>query len=552
MAASRMRRIGIVAAIVVAAALAFVLVAPRFVDADRFRPQAEAALEEMSGREVELGPLRLEIGFGVRVATASLAVGPPLDPQAPPGPTASAADVRLRLAVLPLLAGRVALRGVELSNGTVAQDGGIAASGLDLDADLDPSGDGTIRWHGRLRGRLDALGGAGLDARFRATSTGEAIAIDRIDADVGRGTVGGSGRIDGLGSGEVALDLALDGRFGATEARGTFRADVREQGTRVDFEIDASMLDLDEIAAMAAEADTASGAEVSGRRRSLSPFPEICADDRRRGAATDASIVAAGVVRAVRGRFAGMEFEAFESSFDYREGAASFEDARFRVYGGSQSGRFRIRLDDAAFPFEVGSSVRDVDLGPLIGAFRPDLAEAVEGSGALDLSLVGRAGADGPEDTVRGDVALRVEDGRLSGVSLLDQIARALASASGREATTGFRSLTATFEVRDRIGRTRDLALRSPDLDLDGRGTVAFDGALDLDVEARLSPEATAGILDDVPELDVRVGDDRRLSVPMRIRGNVAAPEVEIDVRRVLEEGLGRKLRDKLEGLFRR
>jgi hypothetical protein len=38
----------------------------------------------------------------------------------------------------------------------------------------------------------------------------------------------------------------------------------------------------------------------------------------------------------------------------------------------------------------------------------------------------------------------------------------------------------------------------------------------------------------------------------MEIGGGVTDPEVEIDVRRVLEEGLRRKLRDKLKGLFRR
>jgi hypothetical protein len=212
----------------------------------------------------------------------------------------------------------------------------------------------------------------------------------------------------------------------------------------------------------------------------------------------------------------------------------------------------RIRLDDPALPFRLESTVRGVSLGPLVGAFRPDLGDAVTGTGGLRLSLAGQAGIDGAEGTVHGEAVLEVVDGRLSGVPLLDQIAGALAAASGRNASTGFDRLSATFDVGERRGRTGDLRLRSPDLDLDGRGAVAFDGTLDLEVDARLSREATASILEAVPDLEFRVEDDGRLSVPMEIGGDVRDPEIEIDLRRVLEEGLGRKLRDKLKGLFRR
>jgi hypothetical protein len=43
----------------------------------------------------------------------------------------------------------------------------------------------------------------------------------------------------------------------------------------------------------------------------------------------------------------------------------------------------------------------------------------------------------------------------------------------------------------------------------------------------------------------MRVGKDGRLTVPLRIAGTVGAPEVRLDVERVLDEGVQRLLEDK-------
>jgi hypothetical protein len=132
-------------------------------------------------------------------------------------------------------------------------------------------------------------------------------------------------------------------------------------------------------------------------------------------------------------------------------------------------------------------------------------------------------------------------------VGLVKQAARLLEMAGGRglgKDQTPFDAIAATFAVSGGEAKTSDLRFRSPDLDLDGGGAVGLDGALKLDVVAGFSRAASAELTGRTPQLKFRVGPDGRLTVPMKIRGSIAAPAVQIDLDRVLEEGLKKELRE--------
>jgi hypothetical protein len=146
-----------------------------------------------------------------------------------------------------------------------------------------------------------------------------------------------------------------------------------------------------------------------------------------------------------------------------------------------------------------------------------------------------------------------VTDGVLTSANLLSRVTSALDGAGSdpvEARETPFERLSADFDIRDRVLVTSNLEFRSTDLDLDGEGTIGFDSSLGLEVTASISPDGSASLVRQVPQLEFRVGRDGRLTLPMRIDGTLIEPRVGIDLRRVLEEGLGRSLRDKLRGLF--
>lgn len=172
------------------------------------------------------------------------------------------------------------------------------------------------------------------------------------------------------------------------------------------------------------------------------------------------------------------------------------------------------------------------------------------------MDLDGLLGQQPLAPTLRGTLVLAVDRGSLTSVGLMKQAASFLemAGAAGIGSDeTAFERMMATFEIERSDARTDDLHFRSEDLDLDGGGTIGLDGRLRLDVRAAFSADASRRMVETTPRLSFRMGPDGRLTVPMKIRGTLDAPFVQIDLEKVLEEGLEKELRERGEkGLLRR
>jgi hypothetical protein len=149
--------------------------------------------------------------------------------------------------------------------------------------------------------------------------------------------------------------------------------------------------------------------------------------------------------------------------------------------------------------------------------------------------------------TLRGDAKLAVRDGKLETFGMLERVRSVLEMAGTRaigEEETPFERLTASAVLADGTARTDDLQFRSPDLDLDGGGTVDLTGPIRLQVLASFSREATADLLSRTPQLKIRVSKEGRLTVPLSLRGTLFHPQVKLDLDRVLEEGLKQQVKD--------
>ena len=153
--------------------------------------------------------------------------------------------------------------------------------------------------------------------------------------------------------------------------------------------------------------------------------------------------------------------------------------------------------------------------------------------------------------TARGTGAVEIADGAVTSFSVLKQLAALLEMAGGKgvgRESTPFESLRATLAISDRRARTEDLALRSPDLDLEGKGWVGLDATLDLDVAARFSEEATGGMV----ARNARLGgltENNRLAVYFSLKGNLASPSFRINTQaqvRQVRERAKEKLRNSL------
>jgi len=186
-------------ALVIAAALGALLVilsgvALYFFDPEKLREPLQAQATAALGRKVELGEISVALFPlpAVRVRALLVAGAKPADP-----PFAEIAELRLRVAILPLLARQVVLRALEIDEARVH-------------IPFDKSGKPV------LPGPAQAPAGAG-EAPPAAPSQSFALAVDRISIDRARieagpwlvenASVTGRLALDGTGSFRFALDL---------------------------------------------------------------------------------------------------------------------------------------------------------------------------------------------------------------------------------------------------------------------------------------------------------------------------------------------------------
>jgi hypothetical protein len=139
-----------------------------------------------------------------------------------------------------------------------------------------------------------------------------------------------------------------------------------------------------------------------------------------------------------------------------------------------------------------------------------------------------------------------IEDGRLSSFGVVKQVMEALEVAGAKgiaKDETPFDHLSAHFNVVSGTAATKDLEFRSQDLDGDGAGTVGLGGAMHVDVLASFSKAVSDELVAKTHALSIRQGADGRLSVPLKVRGTIHDPAVQLDLDKVLNDGVLRALK---------
>lgn len=262
------------------------------------------------------------------------------------------------------------------------------------------------------------------------------------------------------------------------------------------------------------------------------------------------------------GRLLGMEFSNGKAEAALERGRLALRSLGASLYGGEVRGSGALTLGKDRLPFDLEAGVRGVDLEGALPALRPDLKGVLTGRFTGTLALRG-AGLSSAElaSALGGATKLDLRDGRVQSVSILRQVATLLEVAGGKgigRDHTPYRSVTGDFQVGEGRARTKNLALRSEDLDLDGEGSFGLDATIDFDIDGRFSPAVTESMVARTPSLRHLVEKDGRLYIRLRMRGPLASPRVEIDraflrsrLRRALEDRAKEKLQDRLKGLLR-
>jgi len=256
-----------------------------------------------------------------------------------------------------------------------------------------------------------------------------------------------------------------------------------------------------------------------------------------------------------------------------RNGALEVRILGGTIAGGPATGVARLASIDPPGKLTFDGELQDAAFGAMLGGF-VDKAETITGP----TGLKARVGLDLARPTLdaralSGRLDLDSRDVRFPGFDLeravLAKLEEKLGPLAALAGLTGqgqeaakpddgralLQSLTASVDFDRWPWGLERLTFAADDLSAAGAGT--FDpekGALALELTARLSPERTTRLVNKTKQLGRLVGPDGRLTLPLKVRGSLLSPSVEIDLGKALAGGESKQeaIQGLLEGLLER
>jgi AsmA protein len=325
---------------------------------------------------------------------------------------------------------------------------------------------------------------------------------------------------------------------------------------RIGFDLASKRLDLNQLLdRLGAGGPTAAApASAAGRQAGAPPTATPAAQP---AAGPEAGLLAQvsgrGTLNVDALRFQTFDLSGVRGTVTLANGVLSLGDFAAGLYGGSLRGEAALDLSRRVPGYRLQTDLEGVDVNAAATAFDPSLKDILRGrlGGKLGLTANGAA-FDAILGSARGTAAVGINDGAITSISILKQLAALLEMAGGKgigRDETPFKSLAGSFVVGDRKARTSDLHLDSTDLDITGAGDLGLDASLDLGLTARFSEEASRGMLEKNGQLRVLADKDGRVVVHLLAKGPLAKPQVALDTRqqvKQLQEQKKQEVKDKV------
>lgn len=226
-----------------------------------------------------------------------------------------------------------------------------------------------------------------------------------------------------------------------------------------------------------------------------------------------------------------------------KDGLVRVHPAGAKMYEGSYSGNVTLDVRGKEPRIAMDEKLSGVQIGPML----TDMTGDARITGKADIAVKLNAAGNDPEAmrrTMNGNASFSFLDGTVKGMNVLGEIRRAYALVRGKPAPaatgtpdqTDFSALTGTAVITNGLVRNDDLLLKSPVMQLAGKGTANLvNEQLDYGVTANL-----VDVLEGEGELTGR-------AIPVRITGTFSAPKVGVDMEQVLKQEVKKQIEKKIE-----
>lgn len=218
-------------------------------------------------------------------------------------------------------------------------------------------------------------------------------------------------------------------------------------------------------------------------------------------------------------------------------------------YGGTMAGTLKVDASQPSTRISKAVTMKNVDMRPMLSSLAE--FEKLSGKGAVEL-LVNAQGNSQKDwvESLSGSGSLRMTEGRIVGVNLLDMARNVKTSFApmlaedGAESSTPFSTLNSTFTIDRGIARTQDLVLTAPIMKITGKGSVTLPTK---ELSFYLVPERvkSAKVVDkdsETPGDTAELAEEKRgLTVPIIVDGPFHSIRFRPDLKATLSQALKNK-----------
>ena len=272
-----------------------------------------------------------------------------------------------------------------------------------------------------------------------------------------------------------------------------------------------------------------------------------------------------GDLTSARGKLLGFDVADLTARYNVSGPRVAMERLRLKTLGGSLDANGRIRLGSASPRFEVAARLRGVDIREYLAGITgfPD----VEGIINADLKVTGQGrNWEAIKPTLAGRGKATVVEGRILDFNLAERALRGTTGIQGltslfrrdikdkyphifKRETTAFEQIDTRVEAVNGRIVVKEVTLKARDYDIAGKGSVALDGATDLDGVLTLSEDLSSDLFPG-SRLTPITNDKGQLAVPFTLRGTL--PKVKLQprfkiIQTLLEKSVGRGMQGLLD-----
>ena len=481
---------------VLALLLVVLLVAPYFLNIDRYRPAIVGLLAKETGRPVEIESLSLHFLPSVHVHVATLRLKNPRG--FPVGDTVAAERIDIGLAFWPLLRRQVEVTSVTIRSVAVnlltnergrtnyrsllgrrrpsraRKENAEAAPAVSLTrVDSVALEDVSITAGTFRRGRkrvYPAWAISGINLEARGFDFSEPQWRKKIEAEVDLSTIEMTSpalrQPLRFSDGNVIVkENAAEGDFalavGRLAARGTLKvADLAKPV--VDFTLSVKELNTEQLAAVLA----------SGRKGGPKP-PSGSRGGRAR-------LLARGTVKVGRIVVPPLRARNFQTKARLYTNRLEMDPFSFDFYSGRTQGSLSVNLSQSTLPVRVNAKVEGVNVLQVVEALNPEGEKKVTGTLEADARLALPLGADDPLAGLSGQGNFAVRDGTFPGLDLQGTLAKMAKffQMALPQGDTHFTLFGGDFRISQRRVHSNKVSVEAESLKATLRGSFGFDQTL--------------------------------------------------------------------------